>query len=160
MVLSFAPWRSYSIGTSSGKSSGVFFSAPSLANLSLSSLPWFPAWPFTHLKRVGAVRRLRRYAAVLKRSAFFIPIHPLFSQSLRCFVRPSITYLESVIIIRGHDAGIIVAVFIMAAISPIWLDCFGPGTFMVLLSSLSGLIHIPLPQYAFSLPLLKQAPSV
>lgn len=69
-------------------------------------------------------------------------------------------YLESVIIIKGQEAGIILAIFIMAAISPTWLDCAGPGTHMALLKLLSKLTLIPLPQYAFYFPLLKHPLSV
>src|ERR1700761_4464885 len=48
----------------------------------------------------------------------------------------------------------------MAAISPIWFDWFGPGTFIAQLCSLSSSNHIPLPHWAFSLPLLRHDPSV
>ena len=157
-VSNFAPCRSYSIGTSRGRTSGMFLIAPSFASLSLSSLPRSPLWPLTHLKKVGAVRLLSEYAAVLNRFAFLMPIHPLFSQFFRCFVRPSMTYFESVIIIRGQKVGIVVAALITAAISPTWFDCSGPGTRMALLNGLLGLTHIPPPQYAFAFPLLKQAP--
>lgn len=70
------------------------------------------------------------------------------------------TYLESVIIIRGQHVSIVVAALITAAISPTWFDCSGPGTRMALLNGLLGPTHIPLPQYVFAFPLLKQAPSV
>ena len=60
MCDSFAPQRSYSGGMSSGRGSGAFFSAPSFANLLLSSFPRSPLCPFTHSKKVGVVHLLRR----------------------------------------------------------------------------------------------------
>lgn len=48
MVVSLVPCRSYSLGISSGRSSGVFFSATSLANISLFSFPRSLLWPLTH----------------------------------------------------------------------------------------------------------------
>lgn len=66
MVVSLVPCRSYSLGISSGRSSGVFFSATSLANISLFSFPRSLLWPLTHWKKVGVVCHLRRYAADLK----------------------------------------------------------------------------------------------
>ena len=53
-----------------------------------------------------------------------------------------------------------VAAVITAEISPIWLDWALPGTLIALFHSWFGLIQIPLPHFAFSFPLLKQAPSV
>ena len=43
-------------------------------------------------------------------------------------MRPSITYCESVYILSGQLWGIVSAVTIIAAISPIWFDCSSPGT--------------------------------
>lgn len=98
---SFAPCTSKWAGTSSEKSSGSSLSAPCFARASHFSLPSSPLWPLTHLKVVGADRFLRRYAALLNQSLFLTSIHPLSSHSVRCLVRPSMMYLESVIISRG-----------------------------------------------------------
>ena len=100
-VASLAPCRLYSSGTSRGKGSNSSLFAPSFANLSLSSFPRFPLCPLTHLKDVVAVHFLSRYAARLKSWAFSTPIQPSSSHLLRCVVRPSMTYLESVIM--AHD---------------------------------------------------------
>ena len=90
-VASFASWRLYSFGISRSRWSSSFFSAPSFAKLSLSSFSLVPLWPFTHWKCVVAVLLFSRYAAFLKRVAFFIPVHPSSSQSLRFIVSPSVT---------------------------------------------------------------------
>ena len=75
-------------------------------------------------------------------------------------MRLSITYCESVYILSGQLWGIVSAVTIIVAISPIWFDCSSPGTRMALFCSWFGLNQIPLPQCAFAFPFLKQAPSV
>lgn len=59
-LVNFAPCKSYSGRISSGRVLGSSFSAPSFANLSPSSFPRLPLWPFTHSKKVGAVQCLRR----------------------------------------------------------------------------------------------------
>ena len=96
---SLAPWRLKWFGMFNGITSISFLFTPSFTNLLLCSFPSSSLWPFTHLNLVGAVRRLSRNAACLNHSLFFIPIHPWFSQVFRCFVSPSITYLESIFII-------------------------------------------------------------
>ena len=100
-VFSFAPCMSNSTGMVRSIQSSVSFTAPSFARRSLSLLPSILSCPLTHLKDVGAVHFLKRWATFLKRGAFFIPIHPLSSHVPRCVVSPLITYFESVDISRG-----------------------------------------------------------
>lgn len=69
-------------------------------------------------------------------------------------------YFESEMINSGRKAGVVETAWMIAAISPAWLDCWEPGSLVAALCGSSGANHIPLPHLAFSLPLLKQAPSV
>ena len=71
---SFAPCTSNSIGMARSIGSSLFFLAPSFARRLLPSFPSIPSWPLTHLKVVGAVQVLRRWAAFWKWAAFLIPI--------------------------------------------------------------------------------------
>jgi hypothetical protein len=134
--------------------------APSLASRLLSSFPRTPSCPLTHWKSVVAMRLRSRNAALLKRGAFLMPIQPLFSQEGRCVVRPSMAYLESDIIVKGQNFGTDAAATMIAAISPTWFDCQGPGTRIEAFRSWLGPIQTPLPHRAFSCPLFMQAPSV
>jgi len=147
-------------GIRRSSSSGIGFCAPSLASLSLSSFPWSPLCPLTHLKCVVAVWCLRRKAAFLKSGAFWTAIHLMSSQFVRCKVRPSITYFESECISKGMKVGRSCAALITATSSPTWFDCSFPGTRIVWFLGSSGAIHMPLLHCAFDFPLLKHAPSV
>lgn len=77
------------------------------------------ACPLTHLKLVGAARLRSWYAAIWSHSALFTPIHPLSSHAPRCFVRLSITYLESVVMVIGVVGSVCWMAAITATISPI-----------------------------------------
>lgn len=92
--------------------------------------------------------------AFLNRFACLMPIHPIFSQVLSFSVSPSMTYFESVIIVSGQNGGVASAAFMIATISPTWLDWWGPGTLIDLLRWSFGAYQIPLPQCAFIFPLL------
>ena len=151
---------SNSVGMVRSIKSLVSFMAPSFARRSLPSLPSIPSCPLTHLKVVGAVHLLRMWAAFWKSGAFFMPIHPLSSHVPRCVVSPLMAYIESVDISRGWNGGVAFIAVMIATISPVWFECVSPGTFMALFRPSSGPNHIPLPLRAFSLPLLKHAPSV
>jgi hypothetical protein len=109
---------------------------------------------------VVAMRLRSRKAARLKRSAFLIPIQPLSSQVCRYVVRPSIAYLESDMIVRGQNFGKESMAAMMAAISPTWLDWWGPGMRNAAFFAWFGAIQMPLPHRASCFPLLLHAPSV
>jgi len=98
---SFAPVMSNSSGISRFKGSGCCLFAPSFASALLPSLPWTPLCPFTHCRVVLADLYLIKCAAFLNSLAFFMPIHPSFSQVSRWVIKPSMTYLESVQILTG-----------------------------------------------------------
>jgi len=100
-VGSFAPWMSKSLGISRFRGSGVCLFAPCFASVLLPSLPWTLLCPFTHCRVVLADLYLIRWAAFLNNFAFFMPIYLSFSHDSRWVVSPSITYLESVIILTG-----------------------------------------------------------
>jgi hypothetical protein len=159
-VISFAPCRFSSSGTSRSSTSLGGFSAPSFARQLLSSFPSTPLWPFVQRSDVVAILWQRRAVAFLKKGAFFIPIQPLFSHSSRFVVRPSITYFESVTIVSGCDFGTAATAIITATISPTWLDWALPGTHRAWLFGLLWLNHIPLPQVALVFPLFRHALSV
>ena len=158
-VAILAPCRSNSFGISRSRLSGAGLLAPSLASLSLSSFP-FPSCPLIHWKEVVAMRCFSMCAAFLKKGAFFIPIQPLSSHSLRCFVRPFMAYMESVMIFRGMNFGMVLAAFRIATTSPTWFDWWVPGILRAVFAKWSDSNHIPLPQRAFNFLLLKQALSV
>lgn len=69
-------------------------------------------------------------------------------------------YFKSDIIVRGWKGGTVSMVAIMAAISPIWFECWGPGIQIARIRSCSGPNHTPLLHQALSFPLLSQVPSV
>ena len=73
---------------------------------------------------------------------------------------PSMAYFESDRIVRGQNLRKASTAAMMAAISPTWLDCRGPGILIAAFLGWSGPTHIPLPQRAFRFPLLWHAPSV
>src|SRR5712672_2324075 len=122
MVANLVPCRSNSLGTSRGRVSSLGLFAPSLASWSLYSFPRVPLWPLTHWKLVVAERFQSRKAALLKRLAFLMPIHPWSSHVCRCVVRPSIAYFESDIIVSGQNPGVESVAAMMVASSPTWLD--------------------------------------
>ena len=105
-VANLAPYRSYSTGISRSSMSGIALVAPLFASLSLSSFPIVPLWPLTHCRVVLAEWCLSKWIVFRKSWAFFIFIHPSFSQVSRCVIRPSITYLESETILRGQNLGV------------------------------------------------------
>jgi len=78
----------------------------------------------------------------------------------RVCVRLCITYLESVIIVRSADGGEACSATTTAAISPVWLDCAGPGTRIALFRGCPSASHIPAPQVALCWPLWRHEPSV
>ena len=149
-----------SIGIVRSTWSGSSFCAPSIARWSACSFPLVPWWPFTHLKLVGAARRLIWYAAASSQVLLLIFVHPLSSQVFRCFVSPSIAYRESDIIVRGVVGSAIWRATVMAAISPVWLVWWVPGTLIARFSGWSSPNHTPLPLFASSLPFFTQEPSV
>ena len=55
------------------------------------------------------------------------------------------TYLESVIILKGELGGAALAARMMVAISPAWFDWSGPGSLIALFWWWSSPIHILLP---------------
>lgn len=69
-------------------------------------------------------------------------------------------YRESVVIVRGVVGSIDWRAMTIAAISPVWLDWYGPGTRIALLSGWLSSNHMPLPQTAFSFPFSLHEPSV
>lgn len=146
MVASFAPCRLNSLGTLSDRMLVSILSAPSLASWSLCSLPRTLSCPLIHLKSVVAIQLRRRKATCLKNSAFFTPIQLLSSQVGRCVVRPFIAYFESKMMVRGQNFGKELTAAMMAAISPTWLDCLGPGTRIAAFLSWLGPTHMPLPR--------------
>jgi hypothetical protein len=64
------------------------------------------------------------------------------------------TYIESEIMVSGWNSCVAEVAWITAAISPIWLDWWGPGILIALLRESLGANHIPLLQHVLSLPLL------
>jgi len=100
-VASLAPLRSNSIGTFRSSTSGSCLFAPCLARQSLSSFPVVPLCPLIHWNIVQAGQYLNRCTAFLNSAAFFMLIQPSFSQFSRYVVNPSVTYLESIMILRG-----------------------------------------------------------
>ena len=78
----------------------------------------------------------------------------------RCFVRPSITYFESLMICRSPSVLCCFTTMRMAISSPVWLDCTLCCTLpLMFLGSLSPYQAL-YPTWASSLPLFRQAPSV
>ena len=140
--------------------SGCSFFAPWFASSSARSFPSVPAWPLVHLNFDGAARRLRWYAAIWNHILLLTLVHPLSSQLLRCFVRPSIAYLESDVIVSGVIGSLICRAIAIAAISPVWLDWSSPGTLIAQFQGWFSPNQMPLPLTAFNLPLLMQDPSV
>lgn len=76
------------------------------------------------------------------------------------WVRLCIAYLESVIIVRSDEGGVTCSATTIAAISPAWLDCEGPGTRIALFRGCPSSNHTPAPQVALCWPLLRHEPSV
>ena len=68
--------------------------------------------------------------------------------------------MESITIFIGIKWGMACTAAIVAVSSPIWLDWWSPGTHNAMFLGLFCPNHMPLPHFAFLLPLLKQAPSV
>ena len=178
MAASLAPCKSNLVGAFKFLWSDSGSLAPSFASLSLPplpldllcplihcrvvsppSLPLDLLCPLIHCKVVVAVLRFRSAAAALKKGAFFIPIHPMSVQSLRCVVTPFITYFESVTIFGGQKDGTVFTSAMIMAISPTWFNCAIPGTLLALFLRSLFANHIPLPQCALSFLLLKHAPS-
>ena len=89
-----------------------------------------------------------------------IPIHPSSSYEGRYSVSLLIAYIELEIIIRGANLMTEDAALMMAVISATWFDWDGPGILIVWFLSSLGPNQMPLLHLAFSLPLLRQAPSV
>jgi len=103
---------------------------------------------------------LIRWAAFLNSLAFFMLIHPSFSQDSRWEVNPSIMYFESVCILTGWYGGMTSSAATTAAISPIWLDWASPGIRSAWFLGSSCANQTPLLHCAFFLPLFMQALSV
>ena len=91
---------------------------------------------------------------------FLTLTHPLSSHVPRCFIRPSMAYLESDTMVSGIVGSVCWRAITMAASSPIWFDCWVPGILTALFLGSFSPNHIPLPQVASSLPFLLQLPSV
>lgn len=89
-----------------------------------------------------------------------IPVQPLSFQSLRCLVRPSITYLESEIQHSGTVRSANCSAITRAASSLVWLDWLLPGILIARFSGWFSPNHIPPPHFASNLLLLKHDPSV
>lgn len=63
-------------------------------------------------------------------------------------------------IVRLADGGAVCRATAIAAISPVWLDCSGPGTQIFLFKGWPSETHIPAPQMASWRPLWRHDPSV
>ena len=94
VVRSFIPWSVKLSGTVVSTTSRMFLVAPSLARWSTSLFLWFPEWPLTHLKYVGATRLRSWYAATWNHCLLEMFVHPLSSQEARCLVRLSRAYIH------------------------------------------------------------------
>ena len=153
-VSSFIPSMLKLSGTDIFMLSGLFLSAPVftswLACLLLSS----PACPFVHCRYVGAGLRQSWLATAWNHVLLAIPVHPLSSQTLRCFVRLFITYLESDIHFNGTVGSACCSATMRAASSPVWLDWSFPGTLIAQFSGWFSPNHILPPHFAFSFLLL------
>ena len=75
-------------------------------------------------------------------------------------VRLCIAYLESVLIVRLDIGGEICSATTIAAISPVWLDCAGPGTWIALFRECLSVNQTPAPQVALCWLLWRQELSV
>ena len=91
---------------------------------------------------------------------FLTLTHPLSSHVPRCFIRPSMAYLESDTMVSGIVGSVCWRAITMAASSPIWFDCWVPGILTALFLGSFSPNHIPLPQVASSLLFLLRLPSV
>src|SRR5258708_27003548 len=101
-MASLAPCTLNSVGILRSSSTFLSLSAPSFANLLLSSFPGVPLWPLTHVKVVLADLLLSRCAAFLNRLVFFFSVQPWSSHFARCLVRLSMMYLKSDPLSRSH----------------------------------------------------------
>lgn len=131
---SAAPCRLNLSGTERSIISSFGLFAPSFAKRSACSLPWWPLCPLTHINDVCADLFLRWYVVAFRYSLFSTFIQPLFSQSGKFFVSPSIAYLESVTIVIGMYGAVCCSAMSIAAISASWFDCLLPGILMARLS--------------------------
>ena len=84
---------------------GMLIFDPSAANLSASSLPLIPLWPFTQTICVLLLRNLIHAVMFLKRVACLENSHPWSSHFSRFLVRPLIAYIESVWITIAWSGG-------------------------------------------------------
>lgn len=66
----------------------------------------------------------------------------------------------SLTISRGWNFSVLDVAAMIAAISPTWFNWFFPGILRAMFILSLGPNHTPLPHHAFTLPLLKHAPSV
>ena len=151
--VSLAPWMLKFRGMLWSSWSGTCLFAPSTASLMLSVWPGVPVFPATHWKVVIADLCFRRKVAFLNMSAFHILIQPWSSQSHKCLISPSITYMESVLISSGQKWCTSAIAMINATTFPLWLDCSDPRTLNTLFLWSWGPNQIPLPHWASSLPL-------
>ena len=117
--VSLAPWMSKFVGMLRSSWSSMCLFAPSTASLMLSVWPGVPAFPVAHWKVVIANLHFRRKVAFLNMSALHIPIQPWSSQSCKCLVSPSITYMESVLISSGQKWCTSAIAMITATIFPL-----------------------------------------
>jgi len=117
-VASLAPCMSNSLGISRLSVSGICLFMPSLVSWLLSLFSGVLLWPFVHWNVVLAVQSLGRCAAFLNSLSFFMLIHLSSSQVFRLVVRPSMTYLESVIIFIGWYGAVAAVTVTTAASSP------------------------------------------
>ncbi len=92
---------------------------PCVASLSASSFPSLLLWPLVHFMTVLPFRCLILSIASQNHSLLLISVHPRSSQFGKFFVRPSIAYLESVVIRRLVSDGVSSTAFIIAYSSPV-----------------------------------------
>ena len=123
-------------------------------------IPLYFTVSFTHVKVVRADHLLSRKAAFWNRLAFFIPIQPQSSQFYRCFVSPSIVYLESIMISSGQKCCTPLITTIIAATLSTWFDCIFSGTLSAWFLGSSRPNHMPAPHLALAFPLWEHALSV
>lgn len=121
MVEIWAPlgrYRWMAVGRGGASSSGR--SAPSAARRSAWLFPSESRCPFTHWKRVGAVRARQREIMARKRSPLSTPIHPFASHLGAFLMIPVRQYMESEMIVRGATVGADATAWRIATSSAVW----------------------------------------
>ena len=161
MSVSIVPWavRLWGDCRASARIVSVFF-APSPANLSASSFPLTLLCPLVHLRVVVPFLDLTQAVMHLNRLPFWFPSQLWASHSSVYFMRLSIAYLESLMILRLVSGGLSFIAMRIAISLPVWLDWFSSATLVLELRGSLSPYQTPLPVAEFSRPLFTQAPSV